>query len=153
MDPATLTIGAIASAIVSALVPFLKKGGETLANEVAKEGFAQRGEIWQTVKGLFVEDDLTTLDLFADNPEDAKIQGKLEGKLEERLKNQPEIAKELEKLLTELKETGSTQIINENVSDSEIRNRLKRNAENTGKAGIANTEIARSKIDNDIEIS
>ena len=146
MDPATIGL------IVSALVPFLKKGGEKLVDKIVDEGFAERGKIWESVKGLFSGDDLITLDLLAENPDDLKLQGKVEGKLEDRLKNDPEAAAELEKLLAELKRATSTEIINEEITDSDVKNKLKRAAGSEGRAAIENEKIERSRIDNEIEI-
>lgn len=87
--------------VVAALVPYLAKGAEKLVEKTAEEGFEQRGKIWQLVKGLFVEDDLTLLNLEA-NPEDVRTQGKLEAKLEDRLQNNPEAVAKLEELLKQI---------------------------------------------------
>jgi hypothetical protein len=99
MEPAT--IASIASAAVTALVPYFKKGAEKFADKSTEVLFDKRAEIWGKVKGLF-DDDLVTLDLFKENPEDAKTQGKFEGKLEEKLKNDEETTNELDALLKEL---------------------------------------------------
>lgn len=99
MDAAT--IAAVASSAVTALVPFLTKGGEKLAEKAAEEGFDKRAKIWNAVKGLFIEDELLITN-FSANPEDAKAQGKLEGKLEERLKSNSKVADELSELLKQL---------------------------------------------------
>ena len=95
----TATIAVIASSAVTALAPFLKKGGEKLADKIAEEGFAQRGKIWELVKGIFVEDDLTTLKLFEENPENAETQAELRGELKHVLKAKPEVAEQLNELL------------------------------------------------------
>ncbi len=93
---------AIAAGIITALVPYLAKGGEKLVDKVVDEGFAQRGKIWEMTKGLFLEDNLTSLNLFEENPTDPKNQNKLESKLEDKLEANPEIAKEFETLLKQI---------------------------------------------------
>ncbi len=100
MDAATIAI--IASNAVSAIATYLDKSADKIVEEGAKEAFNKRAEIWNKVKGLFAPDELTTLKLFEENPEDARIQGKLEGKLEEKLKLNLEVAAELDALLKNL---------------------------------------------------
>lgn len=101
-----MPIETLVPAVVAAVVPYLAKGADKLLNKTVDEavdkGFEQRGKIWETVKGLFVEDDLTLLNLFEENPADQKTQGKLEGKLEDRLKANPEVAAQLEALLKQI---------------------------------------------------
>ena len=92
----------IAAGVITALVPYLAKGGEKLVDKIVDEGFEQRGKIWEMTKGLFLEDNLTLLNLFEENPNDAKTQGKLESKLEDKLQANPEIAKEFESLLKQI---------------------------------------------------
>jgi len=93
---------AIAAGIVTAIVPYLAKGVEKLVDKTVDEGFEQRGKIWEMAKGLFQEDELTLLNLFEENPSDAKIQGKIEGKLEDKLKANPEIAEKLDSLVKQI---------------------------------------------------
>lgn len=100
MDP--VTIATIASGAVAALTPFLKKGGEKLADKIAEEGFAQRGKIWEVVRGLFLEEDLTTLNLFEEKPENVETQAELRGELKHLLKAKPEVAEQLQALLKDL---------------------------------------------------
>lgn len=122
----SITATALATAAVTELVPYvLAKGGEKLIEKAAEEGFEQRGKIWQLVKGLFLEDELTLLNLFEENPEDAKTQGKLEGKIEDRLKQNPEVAAQIEKLLknipnTQNKQNTITQSGNDNIAAQDI---------------------------------
>ena len=97
MEPAT-----IATAAITALSPFVKKGLEKLSERTAEEGFNQRQAIWEKVKGLFKADDLTLLNLLKEADGDAKAQGKLEGKLETHLEANPEIARELAALLSHI---------------------------------------------------
>ncbi|MCD9187296.1 MAG: hypothetical protein LUM44_12750 [Pyrinomonadaceae bacterium] len=100
MEPAT--IASIASAAVGALVPLLSKGAEKLVEKGTEEAYTKRAEIWNKVKGLFAEDDLTTLNLFENDPENAATQGELRGELKHLLKANPEIAEQLDELLKQL---------------------------------------------------
>src|SRR5688572_23881749 len=89
------------SLIVAALVPLVKKGAEKLIDKTIETGFDERRRIWDIVKGVFAEDDLTILN-FESTPDDPRIQGKLEAKLEDRLEGQPQLVKELEELMNKL---------------------------------------------------
>lgn len=102
----------IAAGVITALVPYLAKGGEKLAEKIAEEGFEQRGKIWDMTKSLFLEDNLTLLNLFEQNPADAKTQGRLEIRLEDKLQANPEIAKEFETLLKQLPAEKKTNSVN-----------------------------------------
>ena len=120
MEPATIAL--IASSAVNALVPYFKKGAEKIADKSAEELFNKRAEIWEKVKGLFAADELTTLDLFKENPEDAKTQGKLEGKLEEKLKTDSETFNQLDALIKHLEEMEKRQPAFKNVSNIKNEN-------------------------------
>jgi hypothetical protein len=102
----------IAAGVVTALVPYLAKGGEKLVEKVVEEGFEQRSKIWETTKGLFQPDELTLLNLFEQNPNDAKIQGKIEGKLEDKLKANPEIAEKLDLMVKQIPAEIKTNSVN-----------------------------------------
>jgi hypothetical protein len=143
----------IAVLVIKALSPIAKKGLEKLAEKTAEEGFNERKAIWEKIKGLFKTDDLTLLNLLQDADSDLKAQGMLEDKLETHLETTPEIAKFLEPILARLTESASTQIMNEQIADSEISNKLKRSPETRGQAAIENTDISGSRIDNEIDIS
>src|SRR5688572_7720914 len=108
----------IAAAAGVALVPYLVKGGEKLAEKAAEEGFEQRHKIWGLVKGLFTEDDMITLNLFEQEPSDARIQGRFEMKLEDKLRENQEVAKELEQLLSAIPNVTKTNFINNSGNDS-----------------------------------
>jgi hypothetical protein len=148
-----MAIEIIVPMIVSALIPYFAKGAEKIVDKSAEEIFAQRGKIWESVKGLFVADEMTTLNLFAENPEDAKMQGKLEGKLEERLKDNPETVKDLEALLGKLEKSISSRIISERIKDSDVSSKLKRSGDGGGDASIETRDVSGSKIINEIDIS
>lgn len=100
MDP--ITIATLVSSAVSALIPFLKKGGEKLADKIVEEGFAKRGELWQTVKGFFSGGDMTTLDLFAEDPENSDKQADVRSELKQFLKANPEKAQVLDDLVKQI---------------------------------------------------
>ena len=100
MEPATIAL--IATTVVNAVVPFLNKGAEKIVEKGAEEAFTKRAEIWNKVKGLFPSNDLTTLNLFEENPADLKNQGMFEGELKHLLKANPEAAEELDKLVKQL---------------------------------------------------
>lgn len=115
----------IAAGVVTALVPYLAKGGEKLVDKIVDEGFEQRGKIWEMTKGLFLEDNLTLLNLFEENPNDAKTQGKLESKLEDKLQANPEIAKEFESLLKKIPAEMKTNSINIRGNENKIAQNVK----------------------------
>lgn len=98
-----MDIPTIAAATVTALIPFLQKGGEKLAEKIgektAEEGFQQRKAIWETVKNLFIGDEITTLNLLAENPNDVEKQAEFKGELKYLLKNNPDIARQLEEMI------------------------------------------------------
>lgn len=147
----------LAPLVVSALLPLFKELGSKALNKLAEKGgeevFNQRGAILEKVKNVFFGEELTALDLLAENPEDLKTQGKLEGKLEERLKANPEIAADLEAMLARLEKAVSTQINNERIQNTEMSNKIKRSGEGGGDAAINNKDISGSKISNEIDIS
>jgi hypothetical protein len=103
---------AIAAGIITSLVPYLAKGGEKLLDKVVDEGFEQRGKIWEMTKGLFLEDNLTLLNLFEEKPEDAKTQGMFELRLGDKLKDNPEIAETLDLMLKQIPAEIKTNSIN-----------------------------------------
>jgi hypothetical protein len=115
----------IAAGVVTALVPYLAKGGEKLAEKAAEEGFAQRGKLWEMTKGLFLEDNLTSLNLFETNPTDAKTQNKLESKLEDKLEANPEIAREFESMLKQIPAEIKTNTINIQGDNNKIAQDIK----------------------------
>jgi len=115
----------IAAGVITALVPYLAKGGEKLVDKMVDEGFEQRGKIWEMTKGLFLEDNLTLLNLFEENPNDAKTQGKLESKLEDKLQANPEIAKEFESLLKRIPVEMKTNSINIQGNENKVAQDVK----------------------------
>jgi hypothetical protein len=117
MDYAT-----IATTAIMALSPFVVKGLEKISEKAAEEGFDQRKAIWEKVKDLFRADDLTLLNLLQEGSADAKAQGKLETHLEAN----PDIARELEALLSnlpasEIKQNTITQTGNDNFAAQDIQ--------------------------------
>lgn len=124
----SITATALATAAVTELVPYvLAKGADKLIEKAAEEGFEQRGKIWQLVKSLFIEDELTLLNLFEQNPEDVRTQAKLELRLEDQLKQNPNIAKQLEEFLKQIpqsqqKQNTITQSGNDNIANQDVTN-------------------------------
>lgn len=119
MEPATIAL--IASTAVGALVPLLNKGAEKLVEKGTEEAYAKRAEIWNKVKGLFAEDDLTTLNLFENDPENAATQGELRGELKHLLKANPEITEQLDELLKQLpKADAKNNAINVEGNDNNV---------------------------------
>ena len=96
-----LTIAA--TVVTTSLVPLFKELGKKALEEVSKktgeEVFDKHQAILEKVKNLFIGDELTTLNLLAENPEDGKQQGRVESKLEDKLKANPNVAKEIDDLL------------------------------------------------------
>lgn len=106
---------AIAAATVGALVPYLVKGGEKLTEKVVEEGFEQRSQIWESVKSLFIGDDLITLGLMEKYPDNEDINNEVKVRLADRLKENPDVARRLEELLkqipaSQIKQNTMTQI-------------------------------------------
>ncbi len=126
-----MDLTAMAATAVTALVPYLAKGGEKLVEQVSDEVFAKRGEIWRTVKSLFIGDELVTLNLLEKYPTNEDMQKEVAGKLEERLKEKPEVAKQLEELLKQIPasqikqntliQSGDDNIANQDIANSSIR--------------------------------
>lgn len=116
---------AIATGIVTALVPYLKKGVEKLVEKTAEEEFAQREKIWEMTKGLFKRDELNLLKLFEENPEDERKQGMVEIRLGDKLKENPEIAKEFDALLKKIPMNIKTNTINVQGDNAKIAQDVK----------------------------
>ena len=129
MEPVTVAV--IAASAVKALVPFFSKGAEKFVDKSAEEVFNKRSEIWNKVKGLFAEDELTTLKLFENDPENVETQAELRGELKQILKTNPDAADELDKLVKQLPEVQ----IKQNTIDIK------------GNENIAIQDVSGSKID------
>lgn len=107
MDFAALALGiyTVLSPLISkGINKFVEKAGEKVGEKAAEEGWTERKAIWDKVKGLFVEDELTLLNLFQESETDAEKKGELKGELKLLLKSNPDIAKELEALVNTIKE-------------------------------------------------
>jgi len=144
----------IATSVITALSPFVVKGLEKLTDKAVEEGFSERKAIWENVKGFFQADDLTLLNLLQDAESDVEKKGELKGELKVHLKSNPEVARDLEELLVRLKEsTSASTITGEEITDSDMKNKIKRSAASQGTAEISHKKIERSRIESDIEIS
>lgn len=102
----------LALAAVAAVTPFLVKGAETLVGEAAKEGWKERGTIWEKVKGLFSSDD-EMLHIYEKYPKSEDIQKDFAVKLQEKLEAAPDTAKELQELLEKLPGGSKVNTINQ----------------------------------------
>lgn len=116
---------AIAAATVGALVPYLVKGGEKLTEKVVEEGFEQRSQIWESVKSLFIGNDLITLGLMEKYPDNEDINNEVKVRLADRLKENPDVARRLEELLkqipaSQIKQNTMTQIGHDNIGLQDI---------------------------------
>jgi N-acetylglucosamine kinase-like BadF-type ATPase len=144
MDFATIAMG-----IYKIVSPFISKGIEKIVDEAAKDGYTERKAIWDKVKGLFAQDELTLLNLFKEAETDIKAQGKLEGKIETHLESNPATAKELETLINTVKEIerrNTSTVINEDIkSGSEVINDVN---QTTGSAAENQSSITNRNIDN-----
>ena len=114
-----MDISTLAPLVVSALVPLLQKGAEKITEKAAEEGFAQRGKIWNLVKGMFAEDELTLLNLFEQNPENVETQAELRGELKHLLKANPDIAGQIDELIKQIPQSpGKQNTINQSGSNN-----------------------------------
>jgi hypothetical protein len=152
MDFATIAAG-----VYTIVSPFIVKGLEKIVDEAAKDGYTERKAIWNKVKGLFVEDELTLLNLFKAAETDVKAQGKLEGKIETHLELNPNTAKELETLVNTVKEIERRNVLTNTVKDvsedSEVKidNKQKLNSSDGNEVvnTVENIKNSRITITND----
>jgi len=99
MEPIT------ASIIISAVLPFLKKGGEAIAGGVGRD-------LWELVKRPFQsESEKRTIEELEKSPDNTRLQGKVEGKLKDLLIENPDIAEEISALLPKAREEGKMIVI------------------------------------------
>jgi hypothetical protein len=101
-DPVSLAT----TVVGSFLLPYVKKGAGKIG-EVVSEKFGQAaaqevteiaGKLWNKVKGAFTsEDELTTLNLFAKNPE--TFQKPVEQMLQQKLEKDPTLAQDVQSLV------------------------------------------------------
>jgi N-acetylglucosamine kinase-like BadF-type ATPase len=151
MDFATIAAG-----VYTVVSPFVVKGLEKIVDEAAKEGYTERKAIWDKVKGLFAQDELTLLNLFKEAETDVKAQGKLEGKIETHLESNHETAKELETLVNTVKEIEKrnvSNLINEDIKNgSEVLNEVNQTAGSAteNQSSITNRNIDTGKVTNKI---
>jgi len=90
-----MDFGMIASEAITAIAPFLVKGGEALAAGVGNE-------LWELIKKPFqTEKDKAIINQFEKNPADPKTQGKLEMKLSDLLEANQDVADRINFLLSD----------------------------------------------------
>jgi hypothetical protein len=95
-----MDITLLATAAVSAVAPYLAKGGEEMAKGMGKD-------LWELIKKPFTsEKEQKLVGQLEENPGDAKLQGKVEGKLEELLEENPDITAQLQDLLEKMQAGG-----------------------------------------------
>ncbi|MBX7172032.1 MAG: hypothetical protein K1X72_13800 [Pyrinomonadaceae bacterium] len=151
-----MNFAALALSIYQVLSPFVSKGIDKIVEKAAEEGWTERQAIWEKVKGLFVEDDLTLLNLFKDAETDNEKKGELKGELKSYLKSNPEIAKELEELVKKveaIEKKNSSTITNEDIrGNSEIENTVEQTTGSAtdNKSTIENRNVESSKIKNSV---
>ncbi len=93
---------ALAAALVTALATkAFEKVGEKLGENTTEKASG-------LIKSLFQPNELISLNLSADHLSEPIEQGKLIGKLEDRLAKQPDIARQLEALIVDLKENSKS---------------------------------------------
>lgn len=151
---------AIATAVYTFVAPFVakgvEKGIEKLGEKSAEEGFNERKAIWERVKGLFKEDDLTLLNLFEEAEKDTEKKIELKGELKGYLKTNPEITTELDELVRKLEAIQKRNVLNLISEDikggSEISNEIDQSTQfaSENKASITSKNIDNSKITNKI---
>jgi len=106
-----MVIETIASAAIPLGIIFLTKAAEDASSQVLKS-------LWTAIKKPFTSDkDRAIIKELEKNPSDLRLQGKAEAKLESFIEANPEIAEELEKLISEAKKQGDI-IIKNNVNGS-----------------------------------
>lgn len=95
MDAAA--IGALASAVVSILAPYLAKAGEEFAKEVGKSASEKMGAVYEMVKTRFKRRPAAAEALadFEASPEDNDTQAALRLQLKKEMDNDPEFGDEL----------------------------------------------------------
>jgi hypothetical protein len=144
MDFATIAMG-----IYTIVSPFISKGIEKIVDEAAKDGYTERKAIWDKVKGLFAQDELTLLNLFKEAETDDEKKDELKSDLKHLLKSAPETAKELETLVNTVKEIekrNASTIINEGITGgSEVSTEVN---QTTGSATENQSSITNRNIDN-----
>lgn len=117
-----MVIETVITGIISALA---MKGAEKLVEKSAENAFENRSAILDKVRGLLIDDELTTLNLLEKYPENTDLQKELKETLKPRLEANPETAKELEKLVQPFlqvpnKQNTMTQIGDRNIGIQDV---------------------------------
>ena len=108
-----IELALLASGLVSAVTPYLLKGAEKLVDKAAEEGWAQRGAIWEKIKGLFTSDsDLETLHIYQKYPKSEDVQKDVAAVLEQKMKADPQAETDLRGLFEKLPQQVKSNIIN-----------------------------------------
>ncbi len=145
-----LTIAA--TIVTTSLVPLFKELGKKALEEVSKktgeEVFDKRQMILEKVKELFVGDELTTLNLLEENPDDEGNQQKVAETLETKLKDHSEVATSLAQINQRIVE-----IENIDITKSKLLNKIKIAREYEGQVKIKNKKVEESETENTVEIT
>src|SRR5262245_19121326 len=91
-----MPIGTIVAGVIGALA---MNGAEKLTEKSAETAFDNCSNLLETVRGLFVGEELTMLNLLERYPTNLDLQKEVAEKLTQRLESNPAVAGELEELL------------------------------------------------------
>lgn len=107
MDPVTL-----ATSVIGLLMPYLIKGGESIAKKAVDETIEHAGQLYNTVKQKLSDDPYAkeTLKRVEEDPDSVSRKAALQGVLEEKIKADPALASELERYLALAKELTGDKI-------------------------------------------
>ena len=104
---------------------------------------------------IFQGNDIITLNLLAENPEDAKTQGKLEGIIETRIGDDASFEDKLKRFIEELKKSfpSDAKIVTEQISeDSEITSEIETSPTAKGNSEITTKDVSKeSKVKSTIK--
>jgi len=101
-----MAISTLAAAAVSALVPFLVKGGEQIAENIGED-------LWKLVKSKFTGDKAQKkLDKLKEKPEDKEIQERVKHELMDELEDDPDFAGQLQAILEKLPQAAKSNVQN-----------------------------------------
>jgi Tfp pilus assembly protein PilN len=101
-----MVISTLAAAAVSALVPFLVKGGEQIAENAGED-------LWKLIKGKFTGDKAQKkLDKLKEKPEDKEIQERVKHELIDELEGDTDFAQQLQAILDQLPQAAKSNVQN-----------------------------------------
>ena len=104
--------------------------------------------------GIFHGNDIITLNLLAENPEDAKTQGRLEGIIETRIGDDPGFEDKLKRFIEELQKAfpSDAKIVTERIFEkSEIKSDIETSPTAKGNSEITTKDVTKSKVTSTIK--